>query len=174
MRVAWPLFAGIGGNVPHRIESVLAINADAKSAPLIYRVGTWLLLATMVQACAVNTSVEDSLFRRIGGMPVIEAVVAETIDAVVADPKTRRSFEGIKLPAFKQSVAAQFCVLAGGACKYEGENMKKAHTGLKITDTEFDVMVGALRTALARRVGEREKNEMLRLLAPMKRDIVGA
>lgn len=168
------MVVGVGGTVLQRIGFSLAINADATLAPMASRIFIWLLLAFMGPGCAVNPSLENSLFQRIGGMPVIEAVVAETIDAVVADPKTRRTFEGIKLPALKQSVAAQFCVLAGGACKYEGENMKKAHTGLKITDTEFDVMVGALRTALQRRVGEREKNEMLRLLAPMKRDIVGA
>jgi hemoglobin len=116
---------------------------------------------------------EATLFTRMGGMPTINKVVGETIDAVVADPKTKRSFEGIKLPTLKESIAQQFCVLAGGPCKYEGEVMRKAHKGLNITDSEFDLMVAALRTSLDRYVGEREKNELLRLLAPMKRDVVG-
>ena len=132
------------------------------------------LVASLMPGCVAITPVDASLFTRMGGMPVIAAVVDETMDAVAADPKTRRTFEGIKLGAVKRSVASQVCALAGGDCKYEGESMKKAHTGLRITDTEFDVMVGALRDALHRRVGEREKNELLRLLAPMKRDIVGA
>ncbi len=158
----------------HRIDFVPENRAHANAAQRACMGCMALLLALMVLGCAASPADDSSLFRRIGGMPVIDAVVAETIDAVAADPKTRRTFEGIKLAALKQNIAAQFCVLAGGGCKYEGENMKRAHTGLKITDTEFDAMVGALRTALQRRVGEREKNEMLRLLAPMKRDVVGA
>lgn len=126
--------------------------------------------------CATGASApQGSLFTRLGGMPAIEAVVGDTIDAVVADARTRRSFDGIKLPALKASIAQQFCVLAGGPCRYEGEpSMAKAHRGLKVTDAEFDLMVAALRVALDARVGTAEKNELLRLLAPMKRDIVGA
>ena len=131
-----------------------------------------LLLA--LTACTTPPGgAQASLYQRLGGMPVITQVVDETIDVVVADPKTRRSFEGIKIPALKESIAKQFCVLAGGPCKYEGEVMRKAHKGLEITDSEFDLMVAALRTALDHHVGEREKNELLRLLAPMKRDVVG-
>lgn len=131
-------------------------------------------ISLLLAACAGAPAGPDTtLFTRMGGMPTINKVVGETIDAMVADPKTKRSFDGIKLPTLKDSIAQQFCVLAGGPCKYEGEAMRKAHKGLNITDSEFDLMVAALRTSLDRYVGEREKNELLRLLAPMKRDVVG-
>jgi hemoglobin len=132
------------------------------------------VIGLSLAGCAGTPSGQDTtLFTRMGGMPTINKVVGETIDAVAADPKTKRSFEGIKLPALKESIAQQFCVLAAGPCKYEGEVMRKAHKGLNITDSEFDLMVAALRASLDRYVGEREKNELLRLLAPMKRDVVG-
>lgn len=132
-------------------------------------------IAFALAACAAPPVAHDAtLFTRLGGLPTLQAVVDETLDAMVADPRTRRSFEGIKMPALKQSVALQLCVLAAGPCKYEGEAMRKAHKGLAITDSEFDLMVAALRTSLDRHVGTREKNELLRLLAPMKRDVVGA
>lgn len=133
-----------------------------------------LLAAALLAACASPPGgPEATLYTRMGGMPVITQVVGETIDAVVADPRTKRSFDGIKLPALKESIAKQICVLAAGPCKYEGEVMRKAHKGLNITDSEFDLMVAVLRESLNRHVGEREKNELLRLLAPMKRDVVG-
>jgi hemoglobin len=51
--------------------------------------------------------------------------------------------------------------------------MRESHKGLRITNAEFDLLVQFLRDALDRnKVGESEKNELLRLLAPMKRDIV--
>ncbi len=135
--------------------------------------GAMLVLA--IAGCAAPGAAPDApLLQRMGGLPVLQAVVGDTIDTVVADPRTRRSFEGIKLPALKANLVTHLCSLAGGSCRYEGETMAKAHRGLKISDAEFDLMVAALRAALDRRVGAREKNEMLRLLAPMKRDIVGA
>ena len=51
--------------------------------------------------------------------------------------------------------------------------MKAVHGGLDVTDAEFNGLVENLVTALyGNGVGLREKNELLKLLAPMKRDIV--
>jgi hemoglobin len=134
-----------------------------------------LPLAVLIIGCAgFPAGGGGSLYSRLGGLTQIEMIVDETVNQAAADPRTRRTFEGIKLPTLKQNVSAQVCVLSGGPCKYEGEAMRKAHGGLKITDTEFDVFVGSMRAVLVRRVGEREKNELLRLLAPMKREVVGA
>jgi hemoglobin len=134
-----------------------------------------LPLALLVIGCAgFSAGNHGSLYVRLGGLQQIELMVDETINQAAADPRTRRTFEGIKLPVLKQNVTAQVCVLAGGPCKYESESMRKAHHGLKISDTEFDVLVTSMRSVLERRVGEREKNELLRLLAPMKREVVGA
>ena len=65
------------------------------------------------------------------------------------------------------------CALSGGPCRYSGDDMKTTHAGLNITEAEFYALVEAERAALDHHgVGTREKNELLRLLAPMKRDIV--
>ena len=51
--------------------------------------------------------------------------------------------------------------------------MKIAHQGLDITEAEFYGFVDILRGTLNRaKVPESAKNELLRILAPMKRDIV--
>jgi len=132
-----------------------------------------MLLVALAGCATPPGGARATLYERMGGMPVINQVVNETIDAVLADPKTRRSFKDIKIPPLKENITKQVCVLAGGPCKYDGAVMRKAHKGLEITDSEFDLMVAALRESLDRHVGEREKNELLRLLAPMKRDVVG-
>lgn len=112
------------------------------------------------------------LFDRMGGESVLRTVVDETIDRSATDPRTRRSFDGIKLAALKDSIYAQLCQLAAGPCEYEGETMKNAHRDAEISEAEFVSMVGILRQVLDQHVGTREKNELLRLLAPMKRDIL--
>jgi len=130
-----------------------------------------LLLTLMIAACA-HTPAEKSLFDRIGGIPVLTVVVSETIDQTSSDPKIKRSFEGVKLAKLKESVVNQLCRLTGGGCEYDGETMKNAHADLKITTAEFELFVQAFRDALNRHVATREKNELLKILAPMKRDIV--
>ncbi len=133
-----------------------------------------LLLCSCVQMQSSSTKVNmaPTLFERIGGLPVLNIVVSETIDQSVNDPKIKRSFDGIKLSTLKQSVVDQLCVLTGGSCVYEGETMQNSHRDLKITTAEFELFVEAFRTSLNKHVGEREKNELLKILAPMKRDIV--
>lgn len=132
-----------------------------------------LLSATLLLAACAATPPERSLYDRLGGAPVVGRVVGQLIDRTAADPRTKRSFEGTKLARVKEKLAEQLCELAAGPCKYTGDPMREVHKGLKNTEAELSLMVQFLREALeANGVGEREKNELLRLLAPLKRDIV--
>ncbi len=126
-------------------------------------------------ACAAAPSTPPTLYERLGGAPRVEAVVGRLIDRSATDPRTRRSFDGIKLKALKESLAQQICAISGGGCRYEGETMARSHADLKIVASEFDAMVSFLREELDRDgTDPAAKNELLRLLAPMKRDVVGA
>lgn len=130
-------------------------------------------LAVALLACASNTGPGATLYARLGGEPGVAAIVDRTIDRSVADPRTRRSFVDIKLRTLKDSIAQQICSISGGGCKYEGETMARAHKDARITAAEFDAMVTILREELDRQgVDAGAKNELLRLLAPMKRDVV--
>lgn len=121
---------------------------------------------------AQSAKVNDTLFQRIGGLPVLNKIVDEFIDKVSTSPRTKRSFDGVKLKPLKESVVAQLCKLTGGGCIYEGETMLNAHRDSKITESEFDAFVDMFRDTLNVYLPTREKNELLKILAPMKRDIV--
>jgi len=61
----------------------------------------------------------------------------------------------------------------GWPYEYTGRDIKTTHARLGITDTEFDAVVDDLVKTLDKyKVPEREKNELLSLLAPMRKDIV--
>jgi len=113
-----------------------------------------------------------TLFERIGGLPVLNVVVSEGVKELTSNPKTKRSFDGIKLPKLEESIVSHLCHLTGGGCVYEGETMKNSHADAKITAAEFEIFVQIFRDALDKHVGTREKNELLKILAPMRRDIV--
>ena len=102
------------------------------------------------------------------------AAIADTlIDRVSADPILGRSFKDSKLDRIKTLLAEQICDLSGGPCRYSGDSMNEVHAGHQISEAEFYGMVADLREVLKERhVSQGATNELLRLLAPMKRDVV--
>jgi hemoglobin len=129
--------------------------------------------ALLLGACAAPPSQSPTLWSRLGGEPVMKKVVGDTIDRSAGDPRTARSFKDVKLQNVKDKIVEQICSLTGGGCKYTGDPMDKVHKGLKNTEAEMNLLVQYLRDSLDRYgVGTREKNELLLILAPMKRDIV--
>jgi hemoglobin len=133
--------------------------------------GGGLLLA----GAAASAAPQASLYERMGGAPVVRAVVSETLDRVTADPKLRRSFAEVDVARIKRLLAEQICVLADGGCHYEGVSMSEAHAGHQISESEFYGLVEILRDSLRRHhVHLRERNQLLALLAPLKRQVVNA
>ncbi|WP_052162755.1 group 1 truncated hemoglobin [Aquabacterium sp. NJ1] len=131
---------------------------------------SWALAALM--ACS-STPPRAPLYQQLGGVAKIDAVADRTLERVSTDPRTMRSFDGIKMPYLKKSVAAYLCKVADGPCVYEGETMANSHAKSNISGAEFDIMVSVMREELDRAgVPEGAKNELLRRLAPTRRDIV--
>lgn len=141
---------------------------------LLNRPFSLLFTAAMLSGCATFTPPTDAtLYARMGGPSVVAKVVDDLIDRSASDPRTGRSFKDVKIDRLKEKLREQICLLAGGPCLYTGDPMAEVHKGLKITESEFYVMVQFLRDSLERAgVRDAEKNELLRLLAPMKREIV--
>jgi len=131
---------------------------------------SWTLAALM--ACSTPAG-QQPLYLQLGGTQAIETVTDRTMDRVASDPRTKRSFADIKMSTLKKSVAAYVCKVADGPCVYEGETMANSHAKSNISGAEFDIMVSVLREELDRAgVGDAAKNELLRRLAPTRRDIV--
>lgn len=131
---------------------------------------SWAMAALM--ACS-STPHQAPLYQQLGGVGQIEVVADRTLERVSTDPRTMRSFDGIKMPYLKKSVAAYLCKVADGPCLYEGETMANSHAKSNISGAEFDIMVSVMREELDRAgVPEGAKNELLRRLAPTRRDIV--
>jgi hemoglobin len=111
-----------------------------------------------------------SLYWRLGGPDAINAAVDETIKVSKADPRLAGRLSGGCAAKLKE----QLCAATGGPCTYTGRDMKTAHTGLKITEAEFGAVGENLVKVLdAFKVPEKEKNELLGLIMPMKGQIVG-
>lgn len=153
----------------------MKILCPRRSTALMFGLGLLALSACSNTPPAAPATSTTTLYQGLGGEAGIALVVSRTLDRSASDARTRRSFEGIKLAAIKTSLAQQICALSGGPCVYEGETMARSHKDAKITASEFDALVSMLREELdAAGVTASAKNELLRRLAPMKRDIVAS
>ena len=122
---------------------------------------------------ATQKTMDQSLYDRLGGKPAITAVVDDFVARVAADNRINGKFANANIPRLKTMLVAQICQASGGPCTYTGRDMKSAHAGMGVSGGEFDALVGDLVATLTKfKVGEREKNELLGALGPMKKDIV--
>ncbi len=131
------------------------------------------LAAALLFAPSAGIAETESLHARLGGQPAVVQVVDELIETYRDDPKAVHLFGKVNFKRLKQKLSEQICAITGGPCTFDGDDMKTTHAGLPITEADFYGLVERLRVILDRHgIGAREKNELLALLAPMKRDVV--
>ncbi len=130
-------------------------------------------MALAVAGCAMFGG-KASLYERLGGLPYIQIVVDDFVANVAADSRINKRFEKTNIPVLKKHLVDQICQASGGPCKYTGRDMKASHTGMKITEAEWNATVEDLVKTLDKyKVPEQEKNDLLALLGSLKADIVG-
>lgn len=117
---------------------------------------------------------QKSLYDRLGGKEAISAVVDAFVANVAADVRINKFFEKTDIGHLKQMLVEQICGATGGPCEYTGKDMKTVHTGMKITEEQWNATVEDLVKALdGAGVQAKEKDELLGALGGMKNDIVG-
>lgn len=140
------------------------------------------MIAVAAIACcglqAADTAKTGSLFERLGGMPAVNAVVEDFVTRLLADNRVNRWFAHASADpesahAYKAKLADFICQATGGPCRYTGPDMAAAHHGRGVTSEAFDAVVEDLAVTLNKfKLGEKEKSDLLGLLAPMKPVIV--
>lgn len=122
---------------------------------------------------AVDIDENASLYERLGGMTAIESVMADLTQQIAKDERINGFFIGADLKRVEYLLSQQVCAAAGGPCVYSGRSMLDVHTGMNITEAQFNALVEDLIKSLnAHGVRQREQNELLHLLGSMKEDIV--
>ena len=129
--------------------------------------------SAMSKATPPAAMTDKALYDRLGGKPAITAVVDDFVGRVAADNRINGKFANTDIPRLKMLLVEQICQASGGPCTYTGRSMKATHTGMGVSSSDFDSLVGDLVATLNKfKVPEREKSELLGALGPMKSDIV--
>lgn len=119
----------------------------------------------------------QSLYARLGGYDALVAVTKDFIGRLATDPQLAKFFTGLN-DTSKARVEAHvidfLCVATGGPCIYTGQDMKTAHTGLHITEAEWNQSAADLTETLNKfKVPQKEQGEVMSAIGGLKGDIVG-
>jgi len=118
-----------------------------------------------------------SLYKRLGGYDALTAVTDDFIGRMAMDPKLAKFFTGLSDDSkarVKLHIVDFLCKATGGPCAYTGRDMKTSHTGLHISEDDWNLAVKHLSATFDKfNVGQRERGEVVQALVGIKGDIVG-
>ena len=79
---------------------------------------------------------DDSLYQDLGGQPGINKIADASVDVYLADPRIKDIFSESNIDRLRAELKDQFCVIAGGPCRYTGHSMEATHRGLHLTNAK--------------------------------------
>jgi len=117
---------------------------------------------------------QDALYRELGGTEGITRVVDLFFRRLNGDARISTLFRNVDHDDLRRLVIEQLCAATGGPCTYTGRSMEEAHSGLNLTNADFDAFVADLVAALDEaRVPKATQKKLLAILAPMRSEVVG-
>lgn len=132
----------------------------------------WMLLATLLlSGCAAAP--KASLHDQLGAQAGIERLSAAIIVEVKADSRISGLFSETEVDYFRDRLVEFLCVVADGPCSYTGLPMTDAHSGMDISEREFNWFVEDTERAMAK-VGLplAVQNRLLARLARMRGEVI--
>ena len=117
-----------------------------------------------------------TLYERLGGYDAIAAVVDNLLPRLESDTQlgrfwANRGDDG--LAREKQLLIDYLCASAGGPMLYTGRDMLSSHTGMGITEVDWQKFIGHLEATLAEfGVPQQEQDDVLDFIDSSKQDIV--
>ncbi|MFO0937130.1 MAG: group 1 truncated hemoglobin [Gemmataceae bacterium] len=119
------------------------------------------------------------LWDRLGGQKAVEMVIHDFVIAAATDPEVnflrdgKFSLDDAGVKKLESRLVQLVSAVSGGPLKYEGKNMKDAHSGMKITDKEFDKLAIHLVASLKKyKVPQSEIDDVIRIISTTRKDIV--
>jgi len=120
---------------------------------------------------------EKTLYQRLGGYDAIASVVDELFARKCADKQLNRFFLGMSIDTkrkIRQNVVNFLCNATGGPCYYTGRDIATVHTGLNISEDDWNIFVNiATETMDKFKVPQKEKEDVFAAVSGLKKDIVG-
>jgi hemoglobin len=131
------------------------------------------LCVGILMGCA--NKAPPTLYYQIGGNAGIEKLIDSFINQIGNDEQVFHYFEHTNIAHFRQGFILHMCMLTDGPCKYSyaGDSMVDIHTGMNITEKDFNHVVDLLVNAMnEQNISHPIQNKILSKMAPLRGDII--
>lgn len=136
----------------------------------------WIVIAVLA-GCAQHPNPPDkndaSLYNVLGQHAGIQRIVEGTLLNVARDKRIVAHFKNVDIVRLRDKLVEQFCVEAGGPCRYTGDSMAETHKGHHLTRSDFNALVEDLINAMdAEHISVPAQNRLIARLAPMRGEVI--
>ena len=132
-----------------------------------------VLVSLFFGLSACSTTSEQSVYAQMGGQQKVEEVVDNFITEIEFDPVIYEYFKDSNIDRFREKLIEHVCHLTGGPCEYSGDTMVQVHTGMDITETDFnrgvDLFINAMDKA---QISHPIQNKVLAILAKTRKEML--
>lgn len=130
-----------------------------------------VLTLTLLTGCTTQT--HTSLYQQVGEKAGIEKLTDSFIEQIGNDRQVFHYFEHSNISHFRQGFISHFCALIDGPCEYQGDSMVAIHTGMHISEKDFNHVVDLLINAMnEQNIPHTVQNKILYKLAPLRVNVI--
>ncbi|WP_229333646.1 group 1 truncated hemoglobin [Glaciecola sp. MH2013] len=92
----------------------------------------------------------STLYEQLGGQNKLEEIADNFVDEISFDAQIYPYFANSNIKRFKNKLVEQLCVMSEGPCQYSGDTMEQVHTGMNITERDFNRTVDLFIAAMTK------------------------
>ncbi|MDQ2044676.1 group 1 truncated hemoglobin [Pseudoalteromonas sp. 20-92] len=134
-------------------------------------IAVFLLCAGLLVGCANKPAL--SLYQQLDGKVGIAKLVDSFIYQIGNDEQVFHYFEHANITHFRDGFISHMCMLFEGPCEYRGDSMIAIHTGMNISEKDFNHVVDLLINAMnEQNISYNVQNKILSKMAPLRGGII--
>lgn len=116
---------------------------------------------------------KKSLYDELGGHDAIELVVNDFYKNVMADDRINHYFEEVNMKVQKLHQTNFLCFAFGGPNKFQGKDLRTAHSHLKLTEDDFKAVAeNLIKTLKNFKIPDDKINDVMTIVASTHDDVL--
>ena len=129
------------------------------------------VFTVMLVGCVSSNN--GTLYQQLNGKQGVEKLVESFINQIGHDEQILAYFKQSNVAHFRQGFITHLCSVTDGPCEYKGDNMVDIHTGMNISEKDFNRVVELLINAMdEQQIPQTVQNKILSRLAPLRPEVI--
>lgn len=133
-----------------------------------------LLVITLISGCAnFGHGKKSPLYDKLGGQEKIDEIIEHFITEIEFNQIMFDYFKESDIDRFREKLTEHLCFLTGGPCSYTGDSMVDVHTGMNISESDFNLGVDLFINAMNKaEIPHPIQNKIIKTMVPLRKEII--